>query len=495
MFMKKIFEAVKFKIMKAKLLMISISLSLLPFLFIGCSDDDKSFPDVDGLAPKINLTTSHIKTELNRDFYIKGEIEDKDGLKSIHLLCEEIHLDKVINLSKDSVIHTYNLNYKFKLRKELEGEKFNIKVSVTDLGERTSEETIFLTTDGDFTAPRFLQYLDDEITVLIKEETKLNVKFKVEDNRALDRVIVTIPELNYNKEIKTFSGDGKILDFEDYLILPSEVGIYNLEVIAFDKAELKAETKSVISVSEMPDFKKMYLADVETVAELNNDVFGIPMLIERTDPYTYKARYYSSKGGTELFFIPQKTDFSPISFGVDPPNTNVLTDDPDVALPIIIDSEGYKEIIFNIISGEFSIKSYQPSDDPIEIGKMVYLNEGEPEEGMIPLEIGLVGSGLPNSGNWSTSDPYLLEQNKKNPFLLEAEIILEKGDVVEFMIGPKHSWGWWPEPFWRWDRGVDPEYNILNGGENPAEWEIKESGTYKFVFDSHLKRSKFYLID
>lgn len=481
--------------MKAKLFIITMFLSLLSFIFIGCSDDDKDFIDVDGLAPKIELATSHIRTELNRDFYIEGEVADKDGLKSIHLFCKEIHLDKTISFSADSIIKVFDLNYKFRLRKDLTGESFDIKISATDLGNRTSEETILLTTDGDFTPPRFLQYLDKEITVLIKDETKLNVKFKVEDNRALDKVEVTISELEYIREITEFSNDGKTLDFQEFLLLPSEVGIYNLEIVAFDKAGLKAVSNSTVSVSEMPDFEKMYLADVETVAELNNDVFGIPMLIERTDPYTYKARYYSEKAGTELFFIPQKTDFSPISFGLDPSNKTILTDDPEVALPIVIDSEGYKEITFNILSGDYSITAYQPEDSPIEIGKMVYLDEGRPEEGMMALEIGLIGSGLPDSGNWDPSNPHMLQQNENNPYVLESKIKLDKGDVVEFIISARHSWGWWPEPFWRWDRGEDPEYNVLNSGENPGKWEIEESGTYRFAFDSHLKRSKFYLID
>ena len=83
------------------------------------------------------------------------------------------------------------------------------------------------------------------------------------------------------------------------------------------------------------------------------------------------------------------------------------------------------------------------------------------------------------------------KKNQGKTFLYD----LDKGDVVEFIISARHSWGWWPEPFWRWDRGEDPEYNVLNSGENPGKWEIEESGTYRFAFDSHLKRSKFYLID
>ena len=68
----------------------------------------------------------------------------------------------------------------------------------------------------------------------------------------------------------------------------------------------------------MPDFPKMYLADVATVEELNSDIFGVPMVINHTGEYQYRARYYNKAAGTEIFFLPQKTDFTPICFGLDP---------------------------------------------------------------------------------------------------------------------------------------------------------------------------------
>ena len=45
----------------------------------------------------------------------------------------------------------------------------------------------------------------------------------------------------------------------------------------------------------MPDFPKMYLADVATAEELNSDIFGVPMVIEHTGEYQYKANYYCQK--------------------------------------------------------------------------------------------------------------------------------------------------------------------------------------------------------
>ncbi len=125
----------------------------------------------------------------------------------------------------------------------------------------------------------------------------------------------------------------------------------------------------------------------------------------------------------------------------------------------------------------------------------MYLDSSRPAEGTIPLQIGLVGSGIPGAGNWNTAEPLVLTQDSENPYLFSVEMDLEAGAELGFIIQTKHSWGWWPEPYWRWDRANDPEANISNGGENPGTWTVSRSGRYMFKFDSHLKRSKFYPID
>ncbi|MBK5719342.1 hypothetical protein JGH11_00520 [Dysgonomonas sp. Marseille-P4677] len=470
-------------------------LLVLLFFLSGCSDDDK-FTDVDGLPPTIVLGSSNIKTEPGRKFIVKATIEDKDGLQSINLKNAAFQLDKTIDFTlADTVTYLFSLNYEFQAPGDLVDDRYDLDITVTDLGGRSVKETVLVTMDGDFTNPIFTVAPDEAVTVLLKAETRLNVKFTVEDDKALNLVTIKIPELNYTKEITSFSNSGKTLEFNDPIALPSAVATYNLTILAQDKSGLTAEKNSVITVSEMPDFSKMYLIDVTNASQLNSDIFGIPMLIEHTGAYTYKARYYSEVAGTEIRFAPQKTDFSPICFGKDPVNNNVLTDDPDVSLPIVLPAKGYYEIVFNVKSGEYSVESYVPTDTPVAIGSPMYLNASDLAAGTIPLQIGLVGSGVPDSGNWNPAEPLILKQNSENKFLFSVEMTLEAGKDIEFIIQTQHSWGWWPEPFWRWERGEDPEMNIANGGENPAKWKVKTSGKYIFKFDSHLKRSKFYPIN
>jgi hypothetical protein len=458
------------------------------FLLSSCEKDD-DFIDVDGLPPGLITETEKIATEPGREFIIKAKITDNDGIRSVNLKNSDFHLNKTIDLTLDGIIHEYDLNYKFKVPADIKGDQFPLEITVTDLGGRTSTSTVIVSMDGDFDAPVFTVSPDQEITVLLKPSTRLNVKFNVEDNKALDVVKVSIPELNYEKEVRV---EGKSLSFIEGINLPAAVAAYTLQLKATDKAGLSTEKQSIIRVSEMPDFPKMYLSDVDDAALLNSDVFGRPMLIERTAPFTYRARYYAEKAGVELRFLPQKTDFAPIAFGIDPENSKVLTDDPEISKPIVLGSKGYYEITFNVKSGEYHVGTYTPADKPLAIGTPMLLDPTRPGEGSIPLQIGLVGAGLPDAGNWNPAEPLILTQDSENKFLFTAEMNLTAGTVVEFIISAQHSWGWWPEPFWRWDRSNDPESNVSNGGENPGKWTIKTSGRYVFKFDTHLKRSQFF---
>ena len=87
-------------------------------------------------------------------------------------------------------------------------------------------------------------------------------------------------------------------------------------------------------VSDLVDFEKMYLADVNSAAELTSDVYGVPMLVDHVGEFQYRARYYNQKPGTGIRFIPQKTDFVPLCFGVDE-KTGLLTRKASDAKPSV----------------------------------------------------------------------------------------------------------------------------------------------------------------
>ena len=478
---------------------ISLLLILL-FLLNGCSDDD-GYSDVDGLPPTIVMGSSNIKTEPGREITIKAKVEDKDGLRSINLKNTAFNLDKTIDLTLDSIVYSFDLNYKYKIVKGLEGDNFQLDVTATDRGGRTTTETVLVTMDGDFTNPVFTVSPDAAITVLLKTETRLNVKFTAEDDKALDLVTINIPEINYSREITTFTNSGKTLEFNDPITLPSAVATYNLTLKAVDKAGLETSKTSVITVSEMPDFPKMYLADVATVAELNSDVFGVPMRIERTAAYEYKANYYCQKAGTEIFFLPQKSDFTPICFGIDPADNTKLTDDPDIAEPIVLTQANvYYEITFNVKTAIYKVKTYAIADaiDPVphKFGSISLDTWGDGGSWLQEFYFGYMTSNPREVSRFT--------QDATNPHLyyLANPLSLEAGQKMNFVFHNWHSDGWWNYCSWRVDNSNEPEiFNYYgdyknpawtkpNGADNWAKPTVKQTGSYKLYFDAHLGRAK-----
>lgn len=472
----------------------------------GCNNED-GYPDVDGQNPILTLTTEHIQTAVGRSFTISGTISDKDGISAIKLECDDLNLKKTIDLIEiyEKPLETYDLNYRFNIQRDETGEQFTIKVTVVDVGGRLVTQDLLVTLDGDFEIPLFTLSPDKNVTVLIKAETKFNLRFSISDDRALDYVTIEIPGIDGFAPLRLEADGKKTFDFVERINLPNVEQEYNMTIKAFDKMGNESVANSVISVSEMPDFEKMYLADVGTVEELNSDVFGVPMRIERTGEYQYKANYYSQNAGTEIFFLPQKSDFSPICFGIDPEDSNKLTDDPDIAKPIILEQANvYYEITFDIRNSTFNIETYAISAavNPIPhvYGSTSLDTWGDGGSWLQEFYFGYMTSG--------PADIKRFTQDGINPnlFYLEEPLFLEAATKMNFVIHNWHSHGWWNYCTWRVDNSTEPEIFGYYGKEakytNPAwtkadhvsdNWAkptVTTTGDYRLIFDAHLERAK-----
>lgn len=489
----------------------------------SCSDDD-GYPDVDGANPTMDLTTDHIQTAAGRTLTLKGTLSDKDGISAIKLECADLNLNKTIDLIEiyQKPLETYDLSYDFKIQSDEIGENFTIKVTVIDVGGRTTSQDVLVTMDGDFENPSFTVAPDASVTVLIKAETKFSLNFTVTDDRALDYVKVEVNNASGESLTgypATLNASGQAsYTYSSKIILPSVANVYDVKLTAVDKVGNETSYTSTITVSEMPDFDKMYLADVATAAELNSDVFGVPMLINHTDAYQYRARYYNEKAGTEIYFLPQKTDFTPICFGLDPDDSSKLTDDPETAKPIVLSQAGvYYEIDLNVKEGTYTTRTYSVSEatDPIKYdkygaGSNNYDRWGDGGSSLIDFYIGFGGSPA-DAGN------HLFVQDANNKHLYTYPANGEKwsvtaGEQMNFIITNYHPDGWWDNVEWRVDNSTEPEkfgYFSKGGNVNP-NWEgtnkmwsdgtdvtdvwakptPKISGNYRFVFDAHLGRGK-----
>jgi hypothetical protein len=304
------------------------------------------------------------------------------------------------------------------------------------------------------------------------------------------------------------------LTFKEVIVFPNVSQVYTINLAAYDAVGNSVTTTCSLTVSEMPDFEKMYLADVATDEELNSDVFGVPMVINHTGEYQYKARYYNKAAGTEIFFLPQKTSFTPICFGLDPEDSNKLTDDPELAKPIVLDTPNvYYEIDINVKQSTYSIKTYSVTEatDPInyEYGQLCDMprNEGEPQ---FNFYIGW-GDSPQNAGE------HLFVQDANNPHLFYYPATgstwsLQSGEEMNFIISNYHPNGYWDQVEWRCDNSTDIEKfgyfskaNNVNPnweGTNRQWWDgssvqdnwmkpvVTNGGNYRFEFDAHLGRGK-----
>jgi hypothetical protein len=482
----------------------------------GCSDDD-GYPDVDGQNPTLTLATEHIESGAGHSFTIEGKLTDTDGIASIRLQCPDLYLNKTIDLIEiyGAPKTEYDLSYSYNIKRDEIGERFTVKVTVIDVGGREVSKDVLVTMDGDFASPTFTIAPDAAVTVLMKSETKFKLSFTVTDDRILDYVIINIPGID-GFDNRRVEADGKSsLSFTEQIILPNEVQSYNITMTAVDARGNETTATSTINVSEMPDFSKMYLADVKTVEELNSDVFGVPMLINHTGEFQYRARYYNKAAGTEIFFLPQKTDFTPICFGLDPEDNLKLTDDPETAKPIVLDKAGvYYEIDINVKDATYSMRTYSVTEatTPIkyEYGKKCFDRwENGNEADFINFYIGW-GSSPQDAGN------HLFVQDTTNPHLFyypeNGTWTLEAGEELNFIISNSHPDGWWDHVEWRCDNSQEVEkfgYYSKKGDVNPnwegtnMRWEdgtvvgdnwmkptITVAGNYRFEFDAHLGRGK-----
>lgn len=500
-----------------------LKISLLCALFAtgvfvtGCSDEN-GYADVDGESPVAVLKTDHIQSGAGHDFTIEGTLTDADGISAIKLQCADLYLNKTIDLIEiyGEPQTSYDLSYKFSISRDEVGEQFTVKVTVVDVGGRETSQDVLITMDGDFENPVFSLAPDKAITVLMKADRnpQYTLNFTVTDDRKLDYTTIEIPELT-GFETRTVSAEGQSsLTFKEVIVFPNVSQVYTINLAAYDAVGNSVTTTCSLTVSEMPDFEKMYLADVATDEELNSDVFGVPMVINHTGEYQYKARYYNKAAGTEIFFLPQKTSFTPICFGLDPEDSNKLTDDPELAKPIVLDTPNvYYEIDINVKQSTYSIKTYSVTEatDPInyEYGQLCDMprNEGEPQ---FNFYIGW-GDSPQNAGE------HLFVQDANNPHLFYYPATgstwsLQSGEEMNFIISNYHPNGYWDQVEWRCDNSTDIEKfgyfskaNNVNPnweGTNRQWWDgssvqdnwmkpvVTNGGNYRFEFDAHLGRGK-----
>lgn len=239
------------------------------------------------------------------------------------------------------------------------------------------------------------------------------------------------------------------------------------------------ETSAQYKVSLNTDFPKMYLIENTDPAKLTNDLFGVPMLINKLSSYSFEAVYYSKAANSNIWFVPGKAAVKPIMYGVDPSNSSKLTGDYSAAKPIVLPSIGYYKILFNTLTLSYSIQQL-PTPDPANA---------------FP-QVAIAGMGFYDSPNmyWQNALPdiILMDKDPVNPYLFTKTVRLgvppgQTYKVAQFIFTTNNGW----TNFWRFDKGNDPEYTVPNGGATGGDFTISSTPvTYKITFDTYLNRAK-----
>lgn len=521
---------------------------------VGCSDDD--WETVDGADPSCNLLQTTIRTEGGQTINISGTITDNDGIASILLWCPDLYLKKTIDIIEiyGEPLKSYDLDFDYQLQKYKTADKYDIEVTVTDVAGKTTTQTVTVTLDGDCTPPSFVVAPSAETTVLMGEtSTSFPLEFTVSDNIGLDYLVVYINKYDLtSKEVgetinpaypMTIQLYGKTkYTFSEEVEFDNEEGAYIVQVEVYDLPAQNDEVRSAsasgtVTVLGGVDFAKMYLADVATAEELNSDIFGVPMRVDKVGECQYRARYYNQKANTEIFFIPQKGAFSPICYGVDPTDNTKLINSPGNVEPLVLpEANTYYEINFNTESGEYEMHTYTVEDymDPV-----IWSYGSDNLNAWFSYKDTGTDDWVPADDAWLyefyfgyCSGPtdvtrFVVDSNNPHLYYWENPMSFSAGDTLNFIIHNYHHDGWWNFVAWRvddstecdifyyyggvvkqayldwfWGDGVcdwtkwrdDESYRkqfIYDGGSD--QWckpTVGASGDYVLYFDTHLGRAK-----
>lgn len=445
--------------------------ALIVTLMAGCEDEDFDFP---ASEPLINGTTS-LNTLPGGALNVSARITDPAGLQSIDLTYPDWNVAQSVAVSDGASSFDFSTTVDVPTTAQA-GSSHDLTLSALNINGVVKEFSIMVTLDQDITAPIIANNTQVGVTFL-GDGDDVTLEISVEDD--LELATFSIVGTNFSEKINI--GSNKYSYTRSLNILKE--GLYEFDIEVVDVAGNVAA--SSVKIPAFEPFESMYIADVNTDADLLSDVMGVPQLasgFSQADSIgkVFQVNYYNRAENTGVRFLSNKETFGSLTLGADGEGNLVAANSADVS-PIMLNEVGYYQIAIDTRNLTYTVKSYAPDDPTFDL--IIFMGTGVTVDGSSTCESNADGSEACwwfGSGKELTVDP-------NNPYRFSGTVELfdfdPEGDGNNgFILGANLS-GW--SPFWRFDDGADPNLAVPNGGSSFVFDETKH-GTYQAVFDTHL---------
>jgi hypothetical protein len=315
-----------------------------------------------------------------------------------------------------------------------------------------------------------------DVSDLIIDSTgkTITVKAKINAVNGLDKVEVLYQPWNIAKTITTFS-NGNSYDVNEPVLIPASAAlqVHSITVKATDKKGATNFTEVKVGLQDL-NYNKLYMADTEDPTALTTDLFGVPMVMDKTGAHTYQVTYYARSSNVKVRFLPGKTSFTPVAIGLDPANNQKLVTDAAKSLPIVLPNKGYYKISANTLLLTYAVESVTATGTAVN-------------------QVAIAGRGFTDypTMNYQNTLPniILLDKDATNPFLFTklVKVGIPAGQTyttTQFILTTNNGW----TNFWRFDNRAAPEKAVFNGGTDAEFPATSTPVTYLFIFDSFTQR-------
>jgi hypothetical protein len=326
--------------------------------------------------------------------------------------------------------------------------------------------------------PETATIIFSDVSDLIIDSTgkTINLKAKINAADGLEKIEVIYQPWNIAKTITTFT-NANTVEVNEPVSIPANAAlqVHSITIKATDKKGAYNFTEVKVGLQDL-NFTKLYLADVDEPAALASDLFGVPMVMDKTGSHTYQLTYYARNSNVKLRFLPVKTSFTPVAIGLDPANNQKLITDAAKSLPIILGNKGYYKITVNTLL-------------------LTYIVESVMATGTAVNQVAIAGRGFTDipTMNYQNTLPniILMDKDASNPFLFTKVVKMgipagQTYATTQFIFTTNNGW----TNFWRFDNAASPEKTVFNGGTDAVFPSTSTPVTYLLIFDSFTQRAQ-----